>query len=48
MSMLPLPPQKSTRRVLAVGDVNVDLILTGLSRIPQSEQEALATGYEGP
>jgi sugar/nucleoside kinase (ribokinase family) len=33
-------------RVLAVGDVNADLILTGLSRLPQSEQEALAQGFE--
>jgi sugar/nucleoside kinase (ribokinase family) len=31
---------------LAVGDVNADLILTGLSALPQSERESLATGFE--
>jgi sugar/nucleoside kinase (ribokinase family) len=36
----------SAHRVLAVGDVNADLILTGLSTLPQSEQEILATGFE--
>jgi sugar/nucleoside kinase (ribokinase family) len=29
-------------RVLAVGDINVDLVLTGLDRLPGAEQESLA------
>jgi sugar/nucleoside kinase (ribokinase family) len=29
-----------------VGDVNADLIFTGLSTLPQSEQEILATGFD--
>lgn len=33
-------------RVLAVGDVNVDLLFTGLSRIPGSEQEIIAHEFE--
>jgi len=33
-------------RVLAVGDVNIDLVLTGLSNIPCSEQEAVGTGFD--
>jgi sugar/nucleoside kinase (ribokinase family) len=38
--------RRSVYRVLAVGDVNADLILTGLSTLPQSEQEVLATDFE--
>jgi sugar/nucleoside kinase (ribokinase family) len=34
------------RRVLAVGDLNVDLVLTGLDRLPGAEQESLAGGLE--
>lgn len=34
------------KRVLAVGDVNVDIVFTGLNRIPVSEQESLALGLE--
>lgn len=33
-------------RVLAVGDVNIDLVLTGLSNIPCSEQEAVGTSFD--
>lgn len=33
-------------RVLAVGDVNIDLVLTGLSNFPCSEQEAAGTGFD--
>lgn len=33
-------------RVLAVGDVNIDLVLTGLSNIPCAEQEAVGTGFD--
>ncbi len=32
------------RRVLAVGDVNTDIVLTGLSRLPGAETESLAQG----
>lgn len=35
-----------TKRVLAVGDVNLDLLFTGLDRIPAAEQETLAEGLE--
>ena len=35
-----------SHRVLAVGDVNIDLVLSGLSNIPCSEQEALSTGFD--
>jgi sugar/nucleoside kinase (ribokinase family) len=38
--------QDSSPHVLAVGDVNADLILTGLATFPQSEKEILATGFE--
>ncbi len=34
------------KRVLAVGDVNIDLVFTGLDRIPSAEQETLAHGLE--
>lgn len=34
------------KRVLAVGDVNIDLVFTGLERIPSAEQETLAHGLE--
>jgi len=34
------------KRVLAVGDVNVDIVFTGLNKIPLSEQESLALGLE--
>ena len=33
-------------RVLAVGDVNIDLVFTGLAHIPLVEQETLAQGFE--
>jgi len=42
----PFSSQRSVYRVLTVGDVNADLILTGLSALPQSEQEVLATDFE--
>jgi sugar/nucleoside kinase (ribokinase family) len=32
-------------RVLAVGDINADLILTGLASLPQAEQELLADDF---
>jgi sugar/nucleoside kinase (ribokinase family) len=32
--------------VLAVGDVNIDLVLTGLSNFPCAEQEAVGTGFD--
>jgi len=32
--------------VLAVGDANVDIVLTGLNAIPQAEQDTLAQGFE--
>jgi sugar/nucleoside kinase (ribokinase family) len=32
--------------VLAVGDANVDIVLTGLKAIPQAEQDTLAQGFE--
>jgi sugar/nucleoside kinase (ribokinase family) len=38
--------QDFSPHVLAVGDVNADLILTGLPTLPQSEKEILATGFE--
>jgi len=34
------------KRVLAVGDVNLDLLFTGLESIPGAEQEVLAGGLE--
>ncbi len=34
------------KRVLAVGDVNIDIVLNGLTNIPLAEQEALAQGIE--
>ena len=34
------------KRVLAVGDVNIDLVFTGLDRIPSAEQETLAHGLQ--
>jgi sugar/nucleoside kinase (ribokinase family) len=34
------------RRVLVVGDVNIDIILTGLPNIPLAEQETFAQGFE--
>ncbi len=34
------------KRVLAFGDVNMDLVFTGLDRLPSAEQEALAQGLE--
>jgi sugar/nucleoside kinase (ribokinase family) len=34
------------KRVLAIGDVNVDIVLTGLPEIPRAEQEVLAEGME--
>ena len=34
------------KRVLAVGDVNLDLLLTGLDRLPAAEEESLARGME--
>jgi len=34
------------KRVLALGDVNLDLLFTGLDRIPAAEQETLAKGLE--
>ena len=34
------------KRVLAVGDVNMDIIFTGLSGMPVSEQETLAQGMD--
>jgi sugar/nucleoside kinase (ribokinase family) len=34
------------KRVLAVGDVNMDLVFTGLDRIPSAEQETLARSLE--
>jgi len=34
------------KRILAVGDVNIDLVFTGLDRIPSAEQEVLAHGLE--
>jgi sugar/nucleoside kinase (ribokinase family) len=34
------------KRVLAVGDVNLDLLFTGLDRLPAAEQESLARGLE--
>jgi sugar/nucleoside kinase (ribokinase family) len=37
------PPVRGSR-VLVVGDVNVDIVLTGLPRMPQAEQEMLAAG----
>ena len=46
MNALPFSSRRSVHRVLALGDVNADLILTGLSTLPQSEQEALATDFE--
>jgi len=33
-------------RVLTVGEVNIDIILSGLTRIPLAEQEALARGLD--
>ena len=32
--------------VLAVGDANVDIVLTGLKAIPEAEQDTLAQGFE--
>lgn len=34
------------RRVLVVGDVNIDIILTGLPNIPLAERETFAQGFE--
>lgn len=34
------------KRVLAVGDVNIDIVFTGLTNIPLAEQETLAQGLE--
>ena len=34
------------KRVLAVGDVNMDLVFTGLDRLPSAEQETLAREME--
>jgi sugar/nucleoside kinase (ribokinase family) len=42
----PFSRRKSARRVLAVGDINADIILSGLSTLPRSEQEILATGFD--
>ncbi|OHD74564.1 MAG: hypothetical protein A2V99_02875 [Spirochaetes bacterium RBG_16_67_19] len=36
----------AVKRVLAVGDVNLDLLLTGLDRLPAAEEESLARGLE--
>jgi len=36
----------TAKRVLAVGDVNLDLLLTGLDRLPAAEEESLARGLE--
>jgi sugar/nucleoside kinase (ribokinase family) len=37
---------RSKKRVLAVGDVNMDIVLTGLSAMPVAEQETLAQGMD--
>jgi len=37
---------EAVKRVLAVGDVNLDLLLTGLDRLPAAEEELLARGLE--
>jgi sugar/nucleoside kinase (ribokinase family) len=34
------------KRVLAVGEVNIDIVFTGLTNIPLSEQDTLAQGLE--
>jgi sugar/nucleoside kinase (ribokinase family) len=34
------------KKVLAVGDVNIDIILTGLTGMPSAEQEVLARGMQ--
>jgi sugar/nucleoside kinase (ribokinase family) len=36
----------TVKRVLAVGDVNLDLLFTGLDRLPAAEEECLARGLE--
>lgn len=36
----------SLARVLAVGDVNIDLVFTGLPHIPRAEQETLAGAFQ--